>query len=615
MSRRRESGNAVSLFPCLAVLICAMGALIFLMLVTTRRLRERAIEQVLSAVVEPESRGEPDVPSAEHARETTPAETTDAETPISPLLAPEPGPSESELAALELRREWETAVNELEAEHVSLSQRLTALGREHERRSGQSEQISRRLHAAIRERDALVAQGGEAEVTLRRLQQQRTEVSAEITRLRAQTDEVRAERAAEAGRFSIVPYDGRSGTTRRPIVIECLPDRVTFASEGITLTAEELDGFTPALNPLLAGAAALMQFWEAHDRLATKAPDTPGKPYVLLIVRPGGTVGYYVARKLLEKLDEPYGYELVTDQQQFAWPETDPQAVAQCRQAIDALLQQRQRLLAQTTSGRLLVAAPLQFVGPHGEFHLEEVERLRGSSQSVYFGGQQWSRQSPRGASDRGTPATEPQGSGSEAGAPGPLTAAANARAFGAPVSSTATTAGEAQSSFGKPASDGIPASAATANWSRTPGGSGKSGASGDEESPASVTRPTPASGRPLRTRHGLDPEHPQFGLRAPGSAIGLERDVTIDVDSQQVRIAREAPIEIVDGMSREELQLTVAEVLDAHVRSWGTPPKGFHWRPALRFKVHPGGIQYQQRLEALARQWELRSTVEQVLE
>ena len=35
----RRVGNPVSLFPFLAVLVCAMGALIFLLLVVTRQIR------------------------------------------------------------------------------------------------------------------------------------------------------------------------------------------------------------------------------------------------------------------------------------------------------------------------------------------------------------------------------------------------------------------------------------------------------------------------------------------------------------------------------------------------------------------------------------------------
>ena len=40
---RARTSNSVSLFPFLAVLVCAMGALIFLLIVTTRRIRSEAL--------------------------------------------------------------------------------------------------------------------------------------------------------------------------------------------------------------------------------------------------------------------------------------------------------------------------------------------------------------------------------------------------------------------------------------------------------------------------------------------------------------------------------------------------------------------------------------------
>ena len=55
--RQKKSNQSVSLFPFLAVLICAMGALIFLLIVTTRRIRKEAIAQATAMteiVVEPE---------------------------------------------------------------------------------------------------------------------------------------------------------------------------------------------------------------------------------------------------------------------------------------------------------------------------------------------------------------------------------------------------------------------------------------------------------------------------------------------------------------------------------------------------------------------------------
>jgi hypothetical protein len=79
--------------------------------------------------------------------------------------------------------------------------------------------------------------------------------------------------------------------------------------------------------------------------------------------------------------------------------------------------------------------------------------------------------------------------------------------------------------------------------------------------------------------------------------------------------VGDERPLRIRTGISREELQQDLAVTLDAHVRSWGRPPNSFFWLPSIHFEVAPGGHQSYQRLNDLIKDWQLRSTVEFVLE
>ena len=58
MSRRNT--NNVSLFPFLAVLVCAMGALILLLLVTTRRIRSDQLQELLAEETPVEQAEPPD---------------------------------------------------------------------------------------------------------------------------------------------------------------------------------------------------------------------------------------------------------------------------------------------------------------------------------------------------------------------------------------------------------------------------------------------------------------------------------------------------------------------------------------------------------------------------
>ncbi len=56
-SSRSRSGNSVSLFPFLAVLVCAMGSLIFLLIVTTQRIRSEAVAKRQAQKARQEDRG------------------------------------------------------------------------------------------------------------------------------------------------------------------------------------------------------------------------------------------------------------------------------------------------------------------------------------------------------------------------------------------------------------------------------------------------------------------------------------------------------------------------------------------------------------------------------
>src|SRR5688572_29725180 len=111
---RRPSSPSVSLFPFLAVLMCALGALILLLLVTAGRIRNEALDKALAAdiaaVLEPAVELPVDVvPDPVLEPEPLPVDIPD------PLPLPPPGPT-----AEELRREWEQTVADLEARHAQL---------------------------------------------------------------------------------------------------------------------------------------------------------------------------------------------------------------------------------------------------------------------------------------------------------------------------------------------------------------------------------------------------------------------------------------------------------------------------------------------------------------
>ena len=67
--------------------------------------------------------------------------------------------------------------------------------------------------------------------------------------------------------YAIVPYQGRQGTSRRPIYIECRANDVILQPEGVKLT---IDDFRPPIgpgNPLVAALAPPASIFIAPNRL------------------------------------------------------------------------------------------------------------------------------------------------------------------------------------------------------------------------------------------------------------------------------------------------------------------------------------------------------------
>lgn len=428
MTRRTSAGPTVSLFPFLAVLVCAMGALILLLLVNTRKIRQEAVaahhaKQLAEIHRAPEpapALAKPiEEPRSVTKSEPTPPPIDPATLPILPLLydGPDSTPvvspvdvllsakrrreAEAHTRAMEqrlaeqraLEEEWQARVEKLRAEDARLQEQLQAL-RE------QLAALQLEISKAEKHQSETMDRHKESEAAYERsimrekeLREKFAELALKARRLKTKLSQMEASQP-EGPVLEIVAHDPATGTTRRPILIECTRDRLIFASEEIELTPYDLSGFTPKQNPLLAGTEALLRYYTSHSEDGTK-------PYVLMVVRPSGTVGFYVARKLLEHLDEQFGYELVQEDRALTWPPAEPEAVRACQAAIDDMLAQRDRFRERITTGPLPLAPQLLFAGPEGEFHLKEVDELRRGSDGrdeLYIAGQNW-RRSPHSAS------------------------------------------------------------------------------------------------------------------------------------------------------------------------------------------------------------------------
>lgn len=280
MRAKRGEQSAFSLFPFLAVLLCAMGALVVLLVAIAEVTRKQATHEA---------------EVAQAAADAAAAEQADSADRLADVQQGLDRLEDLEQKLATLKAEGQRRVKE-----------------EQEKLSGVEDHI-RRLR---QEADALRA---EADELFRVEKQQGVDLEAaraELARLTGLVDESIEEledlRHAAAGRerkFAVVPLrDRTSGTVRPPIYYECTADGVTIQPEGITFSWEDL--IAPQFgNPVGAAERASARFYSENP--GARAANEAGRPYPLLIIRPDGVRSYYAARSALEEAGVDYGYQPV----------------------------------------------------------------------------------------------------------------------------------------------------------------------------------------------------------------------------------------------------------------------------------------------------------------
>ena len=105
---------------------------------------------------------------------------------------------------------------------------------------------------------------------------------------------------------------------------------------------------------------------------------------------------------------------------------------------------------------------------------------------------------------------------------------------------------------------------------------------------------------------------HHHWGYSEPGAAIGLERDVRMDVEARRFVIARKHAVKVEDTDSPEDTFAKIVTVLDLQARDWGKPAQGFYWKPSLRYVIADGGQENYERVKSLLERAGISSTIEQ---
>ncbi|MFM7137109.1 MAG: hypothetical protein ACKO1M_08575, partial [Planctomycetota bacterium] len=335
MSRRpAQSGPTISLFPFLAVLLCTMGALLVLLVLFSR--------------------------SANRADEAAEAEATRQKV------------DELELA----RDEFAWRLGQLEgvrsrtADELAKARMQLAGIEEHTRalvdELGQLEQTAAALAAPP-------ADGADDGPSIEELERQ-------LADARGTLEAAQADAADRPPAYAVVPYEGSSGTHRRPLYIECCIDGVFLQPEGIRLGPADFEGPPGPGNPLASALRA------AREHLANRPGESgqpSSQPYPLLLVRPSGVMAYYAARESIQSWGSEFGYQVIYEDWTRVYPPRDPaladaeqRAVEEARRRMAWLGEVRrsrpakpvQQYRAATTRGGVVAAEGPSLLGDQSRF-------------------------------------------------------------------------------------------------------------------------------------------------------------------------------------------------------------------------------------------------------
>lgn len=333
---RPKPGNPVSLFPFLAVLVCAMGSLILLLLVMTRKIRDDRNQQSPTVTVQVQSVQTPDFQ------------------PAIDLLTSEIAEVAGELQGMrEDERRLRTQIAVLRQQRDNRKLQLSQLQDQldlvppvdtslaaFEDSSTSLEDREQQLLLQLTKLEAELLQKQE------NLRSVETEVAAAeillqerrsaLLSLREQAAENAAATAIASEPGMQLDFTGSTGTSRTPVVVNVTEDGFEFLPGGPTIGLEEMKSFPVRDNPLLSAVLAI-------DRIRS-GDSLTSEPYVLLLVRPGGSLPFYAAQRTLGESEIHFGYELLEPEQvvELGSPSAEEQLAA--KQAVQECLLRRERL-------------------------------------------------------------------------------------------------------------------------------------------------------------------------------------------------------------------------------------------------------------------------------
>jgi hypothetical protein len=296
--KRRRHRLEISTFPFLAVLLCAMGSLILLLLVLDRRAKIVALHKAH------EDAGRTESEKLRRAQE------------LARLQA------ETERIAAERQAEWQSRRQQLHALLDEQEQELL----------GNVQQVQNQLQAASTKAQAEEAQllnlkaqlkivndrlfGGrqksqaqqqavaQAAVQTKEAQRELARQTADLLQLEQTLANLKALRERQKQTYSLVPYFGKRGDNRRPIYVECDASGLVFHPDRLSLESFQM-------TQQRVRAEVEQRIARQKTEVAPEAGKEAPVPYLLMLVRPNGISNYYLTQQALAGLKVDFGYEFV----------------------------------------------------------------------------------------------------------------------------------------------------------------------------------------------------------------------------------------------------------------------------------------------------------------
>jgi len=556
---RRRSTASVSLFPFLAVLICAMGALILLLVVIARQARLQAAQ---TAAVE----------QAKYSENAA-----DLEERLEDLrwrigqLKESRRTTESQLAEVRLQ------LGNIENHARHLRNQLA------------------QLEAAWAEMQKSESHGNRQR---RQLQAQLQQLRAEITQTQQELTEARAAAEQRRKSYAVVPYQGPNETHRRPIYIECRADSVVLQPEGVVLTESDFDGPMGPGNPLAAALRATREYLSSNPGFD---PQESGEPYPLLLVRADGIAAYYAARAAMESWGSEFGYELIGNDWELEFQPPDPELAREIREAVDT---------ARMRQDRLAAAAPSHY-GSKGTRATYRVAPYRGGiirdGGSAADEGLPFRSQRPQGAFTRRFGPPGSSGNHAAGQSQDSIPGSSGESGVGHSGGSQSETPGQDGSQLAS-RREGLVAGRRPTEQDEAAGRDGPALRPGEWQpgEPSSDQAASPADQPAHAPRSLAQTRGRNWGLRdTGGGSVPLNRPIRVDCYRDRLVIV---PEKGQAGGRTVQLPARTEDAIDGFVSaiweqidSWGIAGRGMYWRPTLNVYVAPdAGRRYSELHELL---------------